>query len=291
MMADPGTIRNPILQWLIYGHVWLALAVVAQIQWTGLFLHEAPELWRYTIAAALGTFAGYATMRLARVRGPEVERYPNLSWYRSNRLLISVLVGLSAIAAFVMMWPLWSILWKWLLPVMVLAFFYVTPFTAASGRSVGLRSIPFLKVLLIPVLWVVVVVAIPIRLDLEAHSSLTIAMFACMRIPLILALAIAFDIRDTATDDPALRTVPLVFGLRGAKSIALFLLICSALFEVIFLRGLGFLAASWTILLGYVLAAFLIVRAKPVRDPIYYALYVDGVMVLIPLCVWIGTML
>lgn len=290
-MDNANNIRNPILQWLIYGHLWLAFAVVAQIQWTGLFLHEAPDLWRYSIAAALGTFAGYATMRLARVRGPEVERYPNLSWYRTNRVLITVLVGLSAIAAFVMMWPLWSILWKWLVPVMALAFFYVTPFTSASGRSVGLRSIPFLKVLLIPVLWVVVVVAIPIRLDLEAHSSLTIATFACMRIPLILALAIAFDIRDTATDDPALRTVPLVFGLRGAKSIALFLLICSALFEVIFLRGLGYLAASWTILFGYVLAAFLIVRAKPVRDPIYYALYIDGVMVLIPLCVWIGTML
>jgi hypothetical protein len=290
-MADASTIRNPVLQWLIYGHLWLALAVVAQIQWTGLFLHEAPDLWRYSIAAALGTFAGYATMRLARVRGPEVERYPNLSWYRTNRVLITVLVGLSAIAAFVMMWPLWSILWKWLLPVVALAFFYVTPFTAASGRSVGLRSIPFLKVLLIPVLWVVVVVANPIRLDLEAHSPLTIATFACMRIPLILALAIAFDIRDTATDDPALRTVPLVFGLRGAKSIALFLLICSALFEVIFLRGLGYATASWTVLFGYTVAALLIVRAKPVRDPIYYALYVDGVMILIPLCVWVGTML
>lgn len=289
-MDHANNIRNPILQWLIYGHLWLTLAVVAQIQWTGLFLHEAPELWRYTIAAALGTFAGYATMRLARVRGPEVERYPNLSWYRTNRVLITALVGLSAIAAFVMMWPLWSILWKWLLPVMALAFFYVTPFTSASGRSVGLRSIPFLKVLLIPVLWVVVVVAIPVRLDLETHSSLTIATFACMRIPLILALAIAFDIRDTATDDPALRTVPLVFGLRGAKSIALFLLICSALFEVIFLRGLGYVTASWTILFGYAIAALLIARAKPVRDPIYYALYVDGVMILIPLCVWVGTM-
>lgn len=290
-MDNANNIRNPILQWLIYGHLWLAFAVVAQIQWTGLFLHEAPDLWRYSIAAALGTFAGYATMRLARVRGPEVERYPNLSWYRTNRMMITVLVGSFAVAAFVMMWPLWSILWKWLLPVMTLAFFYVTPFTAASGRSVGLRSIPFLKVLLIPVLWVVVVVAIPIRLDLEAHSLLTIATFACMRIPLILALAIVFDIRDTATDDPALRTVPLVFGLRGAKSIALFLLICSALFEVIFLRGLGYMMASWTILFGYAVAALLIVRAKPVRDPIYYALYVDGVMVLIPLCVWIGTML
>lgn len=289
-MVDPGTIRNPFLQWLIYGHVWLALAVVAQIQWTGLFLHEAPDLWRYTIAAALGTFAGYATMRLARVRGPEVERYPNLAWYRSNRKLILVLVGLAAVAAFVMIWPLWDQLWRWLLPVMALTFFYVTPFTAPSGRGFGLRSIPFLKVLLIPVLWVIVVAAIPMLLDSSAPPLSAIVAFACMRIPLILALAITFDIRDSATDDPALRTVPIVFGLRGAKSIALFLLVCSALFEVVFLRGLGYLAASWTILIGYVLAAFLIVRAKPVRDPIYYALYVDGVMILIPLCVWGGTM-
>ena len=202
-----------------------------------------------------------------------------------------VLVVVAVIAAFVLMWPLWGILWKWLLPVMVLAFFYVTPFTASSGRSVGLRSIPFLKVLLIPVLWVIVAAALPMRLDISGPPISAIIAFACMRIPLILALAIAFDIRDSATDDPALRTVPLVFGLRGAKSIALFLLICSALFEVIFLRGLGYMAAGWTILFGYVLAAFLIVRAKPVRDPIYYALYVDGVMILIPLCVWIGTML
>jgi len=290
-MADSGTIRNPFLQWLIYGHLWLALAVVAQIQWTGLFLHEAPDLWRYSFAAALGTFAGYATMRLARVRGPEAERYPNLLWYRTHSGSITVLVVGAVIAAFVLMWPLWDLLWRWLLPVMILAFFYVTPFTSKRGHSFGLRSIPLLKVLLIPVLWVIVVAAIPLRLDIAETSASAVAAFACMRIPLILALAIVFDIRDSATDDPALRTVPLVFGLRGAVSIALFLLICSALFEVIFLRGLGYLAASWTILFGYVIAGLLIVRAKPVRDPIYYALYVDGVMILIPLCVWVGTML
>ncbi len=286
-----GPVKNPLLQWLIYGHLWLALAIVAQIQWTGLFLHEAPDLWRYTIAAALGTFAGYSTMRLARVGGPEVARYPNLSWYRAHRVLITVLVAVAVVAAFILMWPLWFILWRWLLPVMVMAFFYVTPFTAASGRSFGLRSIPFLKVLLIPVLWVIVVVAIPMRLDIAGHSPTTIAAFACMRVPLILALAILFDIRDSATDDPALRTVPLVFGLRGAKAIALFLLLCSALFEVVFLRGLDYVTASWTILIGYALAVLLVVRAKPVRDPIYYALYVDGIMIVIPLCVWIGTML
>lgn len=284
-----GPIRQPLLQWLIYGHLWLALAVVAQIQWTALFLHWAPELWRYSAAAALGTFAGYAIMRLARVHAPEVGSYPNLSWYRDHRRLITVLVGLSVLAAFLLVLPLWGTLWRLLLPVGVLAFFYVTPFTARSGRGFGLRSIPFLKVLLIPVLWVMVTAVMPLALDHAEHSTAAILVYACMRLPLILALAITFDIRDSDTDDPALRTVPLVFGLRGAKAIALVLLVCSALCEVMFLRGLGFGLASWTILVGYVGGLWLVIRAKPLRDPIYYALYVDGIMVLIPLCVWVGT--
>lgn len=284
-------IRQPFLQCVIYGHLWLAVAVVAQIQWTGLYLHWVPDLWRYSAAAALGTLAGYALMRLARVHGPEVERYPNLVWYREHRKLIRVLVVLATAAAFVCMWPLWGMLWRWLLPVSIVAFFYVTPFTARSGRGFGLRSVPFLKVLLIPVLWVVVTAAIPITLDHAEHSTAAIALVVAMRMPLILALAIAFDIRDSATDDPALRTIPLVFGLRGAKIIALVLLVCSAVAEGMFLRGLGYTTAAWTILIGYLVAAMLIARAKPVRDPIYYALFMDGIMVLIPLCAWIGTMI
>ena len=147
------------------------------------------------------------------------------------------------------------------------------------------------KVVLIPYIWVIVTAAAPLLLDEHHHSFFSIIAFACTRLPLILALAIAFDIRDSATDDPALRTVPLIFGLRGAKAIALLLLIASAVFEVVFLRGLGYPVAAGTVLFAYAIAVFLIIRAKPVRDPIYYALYVDGVMILIPLCVWIGTML
>lgn len=287
-MSPP--LRHPLLQWLIYGHVWLAVCVAAQILWVGLFLHYATDLHRYTLAAACGTFAGYAVMRLARVHGPEVPRYPNLLWYQGNRRSITIVALVAAVSAFVLIRPLWGLLWRWLLPVMVLALLYVTPFTASSGRGLGLRSIPFLKVLLIPCMWVIVTAAAPLVLDEHHHSLFSIAAFACMRLPLILALAITFDIRDSATDDPGLRTVPLVFGLRGAKTIALLLLAASAVFEVIFLRGLGYSAAGWIVLFGYAIAAILIARAKPVRDPIYYALYVDGVMILIPLCVWIGTM-
>ncbi len=286
-----GGVRHPVLHWLIFGHLWVALAVAAQIFWTALFLHEGALAHRYALAAFMGAFAAYGVTRLARTGGPEADEYENLKWYQANKRTMFMLVGLAGAAAFVLMWPLWPIIWKMMIPAVVLTFFYVTPFTSSSGRGIGLRSVPFLKAILIAVIWAIVAVAIPLRLDTEHHSLMAIFALASMRVPLILALAILFDIRDQASDDPALRTVPIVFGTNGAKAIALFFLLFSAAFEVIFLRGLGYLTASWTILAGYAFAILLTLRAKPVRDPVYYGLLVDGVMIVIPLCVLAGVVI
>jgi 4-hydroxybenzoate polyprenyltransferase len=286
-----GEVRNPLLQWLIYGHVWVAIAVAAQILWTTLFLHEGTLARRYALAALLGSFTAYGVMRLARIEGPEGKEYANLLWYRSNRVLMNVLVGLCGVAAFLLLWPLWPMIWRMMVPAVVLTFFYVTPFTSSKGIGIGLRMVPFLKAVLIAVLWAIVTVAIPLKLDLQPIPEITVIGLTCMRVPLILALAILFDVRDQASDDPALRTMPIVFGTRGAKGIALFLLLCSAAFEFIFLRSLGYVTASWVILVGYAFGVVLAVRARPVRDAFYYAILVDGVMIVIPLCAWVGVML
>lgn len=283
-----GPLRHPVLRWLLYGHLWLACAVAAQVCWTGFFLPGEAPLWRYALAAALGTFAGYGTMRLARSRGPERVHYPNLAWYHRNRTLLTALVAAATLAAFILLWPLWPTTWTWLVPAMVLAFFYVTPFTTRSGRSVGLRSIPLLKALLISALWVVVTVAVPLRWEDPGTGTLTIVAYACMRLPLLLALCIVFDIRDLAGDEPALRTWPQVLGVRGAKVVALLLLLCSAAFETIFLRNLHADRSAGLMLIGYVCAVVLVIRARPERDPIYYALLVDGLLILIPLLVRLG---
>lgn len=283
-----GEVRHPVLRWLIFGHLWVATAVAAQILWTAMFLHEGGMARRYALAAFLGAFAAYGVTRLARTGGPEAMEYENLKWYQANKWTMFVLVGMAGAAAFVLMWPLWPIMWRMMIPAVVLTFFYVTPFTSSKGRGIGLRTVPFLKAVLIAVIWAIVAVAIPLRLDPEHHSLSTIIALSCMRVPLILALAILFDIRDQPSDDPALRTVPIVFGTNGAKAIALFFLLCSAAFEVLFLRGLGYITASWTILAGYAFGAILTMRAKPQRDPVYYGILVDGVMIAIPLCVWVG---
>lgn len=287
----PAAPLRPVWQWLVYGHLWLAACAAAQVGWTGLFMADAPELWRYSVAVALGTFAGYGVMRLARARSAEQVHYANLTWYSQHRKSVTFLVAVAAVLAFVLMWPLWPRLWQWLLPVGVLAFFYVTPFSDRKGNAIGLRSIPFVKTWLISALWVIVTVAVPLRLDEQEHSAALELGMACMRLPLILSLSIAFDIRDLHNDPPSLRTMPQLFGMRGAKVLAIALLFASAALESLFLRGLDYVSAMPVMFLGYAYALVLIVRAKPVRDPIYYALLIDGVMVLIPVCVWVGTRL
>lgn len=284
-----GSVRNPVLRWLIYGHVWVALAVGAQSWWTSLFLHEGALARRYALAATLGGFAAYGVTRLARMGTKEAHEYANLKWYKANQWTMYVLVGLAGVAAFLLMWPLWPRIWQVLLPMAALTFFYVTPFTF-RGRGLGLREVPFLKALLIAVVWSVVAVAVPMLLDPEGQPMAAIIGYTCMRIPLILALAILFDVRDQPTDDPALRTVPLVLGVKGAKGVAFVLLLVSAAFEVLFLRGLGYSTAAWTILAGYAFALVLAVRARPERDAFFYAILVDGVMIAVPICGWLGTL-
>ena len=77
-MNDPHAIRNPVMQWLVYGHVWLALFVAAQVWWSGLFMAVGPERWRYTLASALGPVAGSVFMCWVGSRSPQLLRSAHL---------------------------------------------------------------------------------------------------------------------------------------------------------------------------------------------------------------------
>ncbi|HEY0978626.1 MAG TPA: hypothetical protein VGE21_14230 [Flavobacteriales bacterium] len=281
-------LRHPLMRWLVYGHVWVALAVVAQTIWTIRFLPQGDVLLRYAWAAGLGSFAAYGVMRIARARAPEHDRFANLSWYAGNRTLTIMLVALASIGAVVLAWPFRNALWPLLLPVVLLAFFYVTPFTSRKGTGYGLRSVPLLKAFLIAGLWVVVTVAIPLRIDPEGHSVQSIVAMSCMRFPFILALAIVFDIRDLATDPPALRTVPQLIGVGGARTMAIVLLLLSGIFEAIFLHQLQRTGAMIALLLAYVTTIVLCLLAPARRDAFHYGFLIDGTMILVPLAVLIG---
>ena len=281
-------IRHPILQWLIYGHIWLACCVAAQVWWTGLFMAEAPELWRYTIAVSLGVVAAYGLMRWIRSREPQLRASAHINWFVERSTILRGIVIVCVIAACDLCWPpRWQV-HRWLILGAGSAMLYVTPFTSRNGLPLGLRRVPGLKAFLIAIVWALVVVAVPMEYDLAGHSPTNIMLMMCMRLPLFLALAIAFDVRDLPYDPPALRTIPQLFGMRGAKAIALLMLLGSALFEHVFLRSLDYQVSAWLVLLPYALTSALIAFAGTARGPLYFDLVLDGMLILIPASVWVG---
>lgn len=287
-MRSADRTGGAVAEWLIHGHLWLALAVAAQVLYTGLFLHPDTPVTRYAFAASLGAFAAYGMIRLARSKSASEKEHGTLGWFRVHWNLMSALVTVAGIVAVLLLWPLRQDVWHWLVPVLAIALLYVTPFSTQKGAAFGLRSIPFLKVLLIATNWAVVTVAVPWCLGPQQHDLFSVIAIACMRVPLFLGLAILFDIRDLGTDAPGLRTVPIIFGVNGARAIAVLLLLFSATFELIFLRGLGYSVASYTILAGYTVAILLALRATPGDKRLSFDLLVDGMMILIPLCAWLG---
>ena len=116
------------------------------------------------------------------------------------------------------------------------------------------------------------------------------------------AIAIAFDVRDLPYDHPSLRTLPQVFGARGAKVIAILMLL-PVLWMLLVMVVISYYPiesgwrdprVEWSIALpviGLVAVAVLIVRANHGRPWWYWSLLLDGSLILLPLLSWIGSLL
>lgn len=285
---SPG-IRAPWLQWSVYGHLWLALCIAAQAAWTARFVRGAGDIGILAAAVALGTFAAYGAMRLVRARDLAVQGSAHLQWTRARRRFLLPAVALAAAAAWWCLRPFPHDMRSWCALIAAIAGLYVLPLRTGDGAVAGLRRIPLLKSPLIALAAALTVVALPMQLGMDAPSALDVWLNTCMRMPLLLAVAITFDLRDLPVDPPGLHTLPQVFGARGARMLAIVLVLMAALFDHVFLRNLGYDMAAWTVLAGHAVALVLIAAATPRRGPLYYGLALDGVLLLVPLCGWLGT--
>jgi len=295
---DQG-IRNAVLRILVYGHVWLAFGAAAQTAWMQQFL--GLEGWRAPVLAFCGTIVGYTFMRWARMDHPELASAPHLAWFRENKkpLLYFALFCLGCGTALAL--PHAVTLFRNLWPAAVITLFYVVPPELVGGRTIGLRRVPLLKALLIAAAWSLVTVGLPLALNAADRSAERAGWLFAMQFTFFLALAITFDLRDRALDPRALRTIPQVIGPSVAKvvSVALLLHPMSVFLLMAYLSramdepgikptlaGDDLFAAA-----GYLVTVVVIVRSGPQRGPLYHDLLVDGMLLLVPLLWWLGTLI
>jgi len=284
-------IMNPVLRFVVYGHVVLAAGAALQVWWIGdeWFVEGS---WNRSAAAFFATMAFYGLARLIRAKDDALKEVPLFGWYRCNAKAMGAVVAVCALLAMLCLHDeLVEVLTR-MLPVIIPALLYVTPLRA-GGRAIGLRSVPGLKSLVVAWVWAAGTVLLASSSHQFNLEPILIAVFLCF----YWAIAIAFDCRDAEVDSPSLRTLPQLFGARTARVLALLLLMPLALMLYVSLSISAYPSAvearpeaDWAFvlpLISLVLPVTLILRSTSERRWGYWLL-IDCCIALIPALALLG---
>ena len=172
-----------------------------------------------------------------------------------------------------------------LIPAMVVTFLYSLP-TRSNLWILPVRKIPFIKIFLVAFAWSYVTVLLP----LSGFGSFTdtYSLFPAFseRFILIMAVALPFDIRDAESDRASgIVTLPVAMGEPAARKLAVFLALIFPL--TVMMTGLtsaefpGIGAALFTSA-----GLLVLLRCNKCRQhPLYYSLFMDGVLLFYGLAV------
>jgi hypothetical protein len=139
----------------------------------------------------------------------------------------------------------------------------------SSGKT--LREIPYLKIYLIAVSWVVVCFVWPILQEQHHVSDYWHILLSSLLF--IFSATIPFDIRDLPFDAAHQKTIPHIFGVKKAKIIALAALIISFLL----LNGYTTdILSNPYFIIGYVGMFVWILFTQQKNNELYFSLLIDG---------------
>jgi 4-hydroxybenzoate polyprenyltransferase len=199
-------------------HVAVALSAgllsVLTLHFTG---DTGPGGWVFLFVTA-ATLAAYNIPFLSL--GPNTAGRPP-SGPRAPHMRVALFVSASAAAVFALL-QLPPVTHALIAAVTAVTFGYVMPFRWKGMRLRGLRNVPLLKSVLLAGAWTVGTAAVPIVCAGTHPGDLFRAALLLERFFFILALTIAFDIRDWRKDKlRRIRTLPVVFGIGASKRFAI----------------------------------------------------------------------
>ncbi|MNJ91569.1 prenyltransferase [compost metagenome] len=274
----------PILDFLLFSNLFIAICAVAQGLVTYHLLNVAPD--KYILAIIFfGTIGIYNfSMLLSKPKDPKHSPYIRVRWiFSHHRLIISI--TLISVLCLIPLGLLYLSIEAKLLMIFtaVLALGYNIPFLTLNNQKIGLRNIPGIKLFLIALVWSVSCVLLPV-VELEHNYQINIStaetlLLVAKRFLFIAAITIPFDIRDLFQDKLyALKTIPVMLGEKKAYIFCQFLLIGYLALLLLFRQAAisDIIALTLTLLL----TGWLIFKSNIKKNEYYYFFYIDGTMLL-----------
>ena len=197
----------------LWGSMHVAMAVLALVLMTN-------HMFKLSFNLPMAGFAYCGTMFSYNFMKYE-------SWYRFKRtisLRLKIITGLSIIAF------LGAIVFFFMLrrPTQITAvvFFGLTALYTVPvfPKSSSLRNLSGMKVYIVALCWAGVTTLMPL-IDVGVDISTDVILKFCQRFLLVLILILIFEIIDLREDDPMLRTIPQIIGVKMTKWLNIILLI------------------------------------------------------------------
>ena len=141
----------------------------------------------------------------------------------------------------------------------------------------NLRSLGFIKVLLVALIWTGITVFLPV---LESGFPLNwdVMVLLAQHFLLVIALIIPFEIRDVRLDPPEIKTIPKRIGIKRTKFLGITLIVVS--YFMVFLKDSIYSHEIVSRLWISVLAIILIARTPTNESKYYAAFWVEAIPIL-----------
>lgn len=204
---------------LVYSNVFISLCAASLTDVTFILLKiKTPQKFIILLFVFCATFFIYNFQRLVRlttqnVIGKDIGK--RLSWIISNKNSIALLSIISLIIATIcfIILPKFNLLI--LIISSVLSVFYVIPIIPIKNKWLPIRKIPYLKIFIIALVWVLITSLFPMLFSpsLLLNQSYFL-LFLAKQYVFILAITLPFDIRDLKFDLKTVKTIPMLIGVK-----------------------------------------------------------------------------
>ncbi len=257
---------------LAYSNIYIAIAAASQ---TALYLiiHDI----KLNIELLLFTFFSTIIVYLFAVGYPN-KKHSNdqnnrIAWLSNNSKLVHIIMLTSVISCTILI----NYLDHKIEILLVAAFALLYNIRIKAVKFYGIRSLPFLKILSIALVWIMVCNVYPAiiyHLELSSDELIRIA----LKFLWIIALTIPFDIRDIYIDQQQnLITIPSILGEANAYSLSYFMFILISLGHFVIF---GRTTESIVVLMSSLIAILVIHTSKKHKKDLDYLIKLDGLLIL-----------
>lgn len=232
-----------------------------------------PNSHLYGIFTLLGTFTIYNFQRIVKFHlTPNDSNH--LKWVGKNSKFLILIAGLAGLGTGVL--TIYLVQWNLHTLAVSAIVLLVTVFYVVRIGSRNLRDLPFLKIHLISIIWVVSIAIFPLLN--EQVFELKLWLFGLTHYFYILAICIPFDIRDLTFDNLKQRTIPQILGVQSSKMIGVLLLVVFTLTAVYFMPSLG---TNKIFIVAVMVQAILIYFSSRSQNDLYFGGYIDGAILIL----------